>query len=116
MKRETQPGELIVVGLWLALWQEEGGSQCPAFRTHELVPHQLCPWHSKPQSDALGVGMHREPLCGGSAVGSEGKAGASCAIPGSSGLGIWGWGRLSAWAWPGMGMVVEGMVVMEDRN
>lgn len=56
--------------------------------------------------------MYRELLCGGFVVGSEGKAGVSCVILGSLGLGIWGWGRLSVWVWFGMGMVVEGMVVM----
>lgn len=74
------------------------GSRCPVSRTHEPVPHQLGPWHSKPRSDQRGVGMHREPLCGGSAVGSEGRAGAGCAVSESSGLGIRGWGGL--WAWP----------------
>ena len=52
---EPSPGS-SVVALWIAVWQEEGGSQCPVFRTHEPGPRQLCPWHSKPQSDELGVG------------------------------------------------------------
>lgn len=81
----TQLGELTVMGLWTAVWQEEGSSQCPVSRPHEPVPCQLCPWHSRLQLDELVVEMHREPLCGGSAVESESKAGASCAIPGSSG-------------------------------
>lgn len=58
----------------MAVWQEGGGSQGPVFRTHELGPRQLCPWHSEPQLGELGVGMHREPLCEGPAVGIEGKA------------------------------------------
>ncbi|MBW00842.1 Amyloid beta A4 precursor protein-binding family B member 1, partial [Eschrichtius robustus] len=45
----AERGELTVVGLCIAVWQEEGGRQCPVSRTHEPVPHQLCPWHSKPQ-------------------------------------------------------------------
>lgn len=84
------------------------GSQCPESRTHEPVPCQLCSWHNKPQPAELGVEMHREPLCGGSAVGSEGKAGAGRAIPGSSGLGIWGWDGFRAWAWPVIGVVGMG--------
>lgn len=112
----TERGELTVVGLCIAVWQEEGGRQCPVSRTHEPVPHHLCPWHSKPQLDELGVGTHREPLCGVSAVGSEGKAGAGCAIPASSGLGIWGWGGLWAWAWSVRVGFEPVVVVMVDRS
>ena len=112
----AERGELTVVGLCIAVWQEEGGRQCPVSRTHEPVPHQLCPWHSKPQLGELGVGMHREPLCGVSAVGSEGKAGAGSAIPASSGLGIWGWGGVRAWA-RSVGVGFEPVVVvMADRS
>lgn len=67
----------------MAVWQEEGGSQCPVLRAHEPGPRPLCPWHSAPQLDELGVGMHREPLCEGSAVGIEGKAEVGCALQGS---------------------------------
>lgn len=87
------------MGLWTAVWQEEGGSQRPVFRTHEPGPRQLWPWHGAPQLGELGVGMHREPLCEGSAVGIEGKAEVGCALRGSRGLWM---GRTS-----GLGLVWE---------
>ena len=60
MMRAPEPGELTVLGLWVAVWQEAGSRQCPVSRTQELVPHQPHSWYSKPQLDELGVGMHRE--------------------------------------------------------
>lgn len=62
MMRATEPGELTVLGLWVAVWQEAGSRQCLVSRTQELAPHQPHSWYNKPQLDELGVGMHREPL------------------------------------------------------
>lgn len=60
--------------------------------------------------------MHREPLCGGSGVGSEGRAGSGCTVPESSGLGIWGrsglWGLAPAFG----GDRVEQVMVKGDSS
>lgn len=56
MMTGIQPGELTAMGLWIAVWQEERGSQYPVSKMHEPVPCWLCPWYSMPRLEEMGVG------------------------------------------------------------